>query len=135
MPVQITVVSATDPLRLQIGGVIDADDGVRLTGEVQRLVQGRTAPGVIIDLALLDGATILARRALVSMQAPLKAVSARTAYLCNSPLLRGLALSVGHLAEDDGVKAVMNEEQAAAWLASSEGRFARADRVVSGGGR
>jgi anti-anti-sigma regulatory factor len=135
MPVQITVVSTADPLRVQIAGAIDADDSARLSSEFQRLVQGRKAPGVIVDLSALDGATIIARRALVAMQGHLKAAAARTAYLCNSPLLRGLALSVGHLAEDDGVKAVMNEEQAAAWLSSTEGRFARADRVVSGGGR
>jgi anti-anti-sigma regulatory factor len=135
MPVQITVVSTADPLRVRIAGAIDADDSARLSGEIQRLVQGRQAPRVIIDLTALDGATIIARRSLVAMQAQLKAVAARTAYLCSSPLMRGLGLSVGHLAEDEGVKAVMNEEQAAAWLSSTEGRFARADRILSGGGR
>lgn len=79
---------------------------------------------LVVDLRELTECRLLARAVLADLHTEIKGRLRRSAYVADRPRFRGMALYVGHVAEDETTKAVRNTPAAEAWLASEERRVA-----------
>lgn len=117
-------------LRVDFVGAIDEPDVAALARDLQRMVKVLTPGGfnVLFNCVELPRYTLPARDALVAVQQSVAKVAKRTAYLADRPNIRGMALWVAHLSEDQNVKVVVTQAQAEEWWNATEGRVEQAKR-------
>lgn len=120
--------------RLIVNGEVTKGQISTLKDVIDQWPAALPPPGLIVDLRETDQIERDARLGLVEVHQALKAKAGRSVYIAHSPLLRGLALWVIHMAGDQRAEVVGSMGQAHAWLESEDGRVAsrckRIDRPV-----
>jgi len=111
-------------VELAIDGVLDASRLKELEAAVDAWPAAAPPPALLLDLRRTDRIEQQIRVALVDVHRALKAKAGRSVYLAESPVLRGMALWILHLAGDQRASVVGSLVQARAWLTGSEGRVA-----------
>ena len=112
-------------IRVDLRGAFDEASEV----EFVRAVEGALArePGhVLIVLSNLGGFDVRLRNVLLAAQRSISARGRRTVYLADRPRLRGMALWVVHIAEDNRAKVVGNAAAAEEWLSGDSERVEHA---------
>ena len=92
--------------------------------EVGRLVE---TPLACIDLRQMTSCSLEARGTLVRLHQRLVSITDRRAYLAASPVIRGVAVWVLHVAPDRHGKVVLNNAAAVRWLTAPMDRNAQAE--------
>ena len=128
---------ATDKLDLELAGdLTEADVGACET-ELRALLSAtkQGALKALFDLRGIEGYTLAARAALVSLQRFIDTKANQTAFVASSAVSRGLALWVMHMTEQPSIKSFASREDAVAWLSGDVGPTTGVRPVMRAGSR
>jgi ABC-type transporter Mla MlaB component len=113
-----------DRVHLVLHGSLEAESLPSVANALDALL-AEIAEGsrVLVDLGNLERCDPAARRTLARIQRRLRDRGCRTAWLAQSPRLRGLALWVVYAANDPRATPVGDVDLAEAWLEGTEARL------------
>jgi hypothetical protein len=111
-------------LEIKLSGVIDAAVCADLRREAEKVLATQKFGGMELwtDLRDVTDYRENARAGLLAFHTMCARKVRRSAYISGSAHVRGLALWVVHIADDENAKVVMTAAQGEEWLRGSEGR-------------